>query len=189
MLTLPCTPADLIQEVIVPALALFPVGYDSPGARCQLVAIAKQESDLQHVRQLNGPARSLWQFERIGVLGVTQNHKVDDLAAIACREAKIACSADLIMRRIEVDHLLACRLARLNLWVDKHALPHPSRAQEQYAFDYYVRTWRPGACVDPDTHPSKFPPGSEAYAKQARRREDARERWHRSWALAVEAAS
>jgi hypothetical protein len=174
MLTLPCTPRDLLHEVIVPALAFLPVHMDSRDARCMLLAISKQESDLEHVRQGgNGPARSLWQFERMGVLGVTMNHRVDDLAAICCREAKIACAASIIMKRIEVDHLLACRLARLNLWTDRLSLPKADLHSEESAWQCYRRVWRPGAAKEP---------GSERY-------NDARARWHNSWRIAVETVS
>lgn len=173
MLTLPCTPVALLDEVIVPALSLFPVGYDSRQARAMLVAIAKQESDLAHARQINGPARGLWQFERLGVLGVTLNPKVDDLAALACREAKIACAATDILKRFEKDHVLACRFARLNLWTDPRALPPAVLAAEEQAWQTYRRVWRPGAAKDPD---------SQRYA-------DARARWRHSWKLAVEACA
>ena len=173
MLTLPCAPRDLLHEVIVPALAFLPVGMDSRDARCMLLAISKQESDLQHVRQLNGPARSLLQFERMGVLGVTMNPKVDDLAASCCREAKIACAASIIMKRIEVDHLLAFRLGRLNLWTDRHSLPKADLHSEEQAWQCYLRVWRPGAAKEP---------GSARF-------NDARARWHNSWRIAVEAVN
>jgi hypothetical protein len=170
---LPITPRDLIHQVIVPALQLFPVGYDSRDARCALVAIAKQESDLQHLRQLHGPACSLWQFERTGVIGVTQSYKVDDLAALACREARIACAASDVMRRIATPQgqTLACQLARLNLWKDPHSLPVADLVSEDQAWHLYLRTWRPGAARDP---------ASTRYA-------EARERWTTSWRVAVEA--
>lgn len=173
MLTLPATPLQVLDQVIRPALAVpwLPPAMDTRDARCQLLAIAKQESDLAHVRQINGPARSLWQFERIGVLGVTQNYRVDDYAAMACREAKIRCAASDIMRRIEKDHLLACRLARLNLWTDPHSLPKADLHSEEQAWQCYRRVWRPGAAKDPE---------SQRYA-------DARARWRTSWRIAVEA--
>lgn len=173
MLQLPTTARDLLHEVIVPALAFLPVGMDSREARCELLAISKQESDFRHVRQINGPARSLLQFERLGVLGVTMNPKVDDLAAICCREAKIACAATDIMRRIENDHLLAFRLGRLNLWIDPHSLPKADIHSEEQAWQCYRRVWRPGAAKEP---------GSERYI-------DARRRWAESWRIAVGAVA
>lgn len=173
MLTLPASPLAVLDQVIRPALAVpwLPARMDSPEARCELLAIAKQESDLHYTRQINGPARSLWQFERLGVLGVTLHHVVDDYAAMACREAKIKCAASDIMRRIEKDHILACRLARFNLWTDPHSLPKAVMASEDQAWHLYLRVWRPGAAKDPH---------SERYA-------DARHRWATSWRVAVEA--
>jgi hypothetical protein len=175
MLTLPATPLEVLDEVIRPALTAtwLPARMDSVEARCQLLAIAKQESDLRYVRQQGGPARSLWQFERNGVIGVTRHHAVDDFAAMACREAKIKCAASDIMRRIEADHVLACRLARLNLWIDPHSLPKAVMASEDQGWHLYLRVWRPGAAKDPH---------SARYA-------DARHRWATSWRVAVEALS
>lgn len=173
MLALPAAPRDFVHEVIEPALALFPVGFDSPEARCILLAIAKQESDLRYLEQIGGPARSPWMFERAGVLGVTMNHQVDDLAALACREAKIACAATDIMRRIgqPTGLLLACQLARLNLRKDPRRLPPVSLDARDEALQLYRGVWRPGAMKDPDSQ----------------RFHDACERFTHSWTVAVEA--
>ena len=43
MLILPATPRRLLHEVIQPALAAMPVRFDTPAARCMLLAIALQE--------------------------------------------------------------------------------------------------------------------------------------------------
>lgn len=175
MLTLPCTPAAFLDQVVRPALLApyLPTSMDTPEARAMLVAIPKQESDLRFTRQVRGPARSLYQFERAGILGVIQHPKVDDYAAAACHDAQIPCRSGDIMAAIESDHVLACRLARLNLWTDRLSLPKAVMASEEQAFQCYRRVWRPGAAKDP---------GSDRY-------NDARHRWATSWRLAVEACA
>lgn len=171
LLPLPTTGHALLHQVIVPALAILPVGMDTPAARCMLVAIPKQESDLKTRRQGgNGPARSLYQFERTGVAGVIQHHAVDDLAAMCCLAARIPCASTPIMAAIEQNDLLACQFARLNLYTDPHSLPKPVMQSEEQAWHLYLRVWRPGAAKEP---------GSDRYM-------DARHRWQRSWSLAVE---
>jgi hypothetical protein len=175
MLQLPCTPGAFLHEVVIPALAarFLPAKMDTPDARCMLVAIPKQESDLHYVRQQGGPARSLYQFERSGVRGiaaVTQHWLVDDYAAMACTEAGVICRVPDIMSAIETNHVLACQLARLNLFTDAHSLPKADAASEDQAWHCYLRVWRPGAAADPT---------SNRYA-------EARARWHSSWRLAVE---
>lgn len=148
MLKLPATPQALVREVIAPALALFPagLGMDSAAARCLLVAISDQEAEIKYrVQQPNGPAHGLWQFERAGgVQGVLQHPATRDLAAVVCREAKVAPNARAVHIALVTDDLLACRFARLLLWSDARPLPAPTEENRNVAWHYYEDLWRPG---------------------------------------------
>ena len=54
-------PENLIDEVIRPALE--ELGYWSPDACALLLGTAAQESRLEYLRQIKGPALGLWQME------------------------------------------------------------------------------------------------------------------------------
>lgn len=150
MLVLPATPAELVREVIEPALVILPVGMDSPVARVMLTAIAAQESGIAHRVQITpdgrpaGPARGLWQFERGGVAGVLGHDASRDLAAMCCQEAGVPANPAAVHRALASHDELACQFARLLLWTDPEPLPRPVPESEEQAWRYYLRLWRPG---------------------------------------------
>ena len=133
---------DLLRGHILPAAyAVLPERMESPEATHLLLAIAMQESGLAHRRQIGGPARGLWQFERVGVLGVVMHHSSAKPAAMACdRLLYPVPDVDAIYRAIEHNDVLACVFARLLLWTD----PHPLPADPDSGWDLYLRAWRPG---------------------------------------------
>lgn len=173
MLPLPVSPLVLLREVIDPALRVLPYGMATPAAKCMLIAIAIQESDLADRRQGTedrpGPARGLSQFERIGVAGVLQHAVTDDLAAMVCRHHGLPVNATAVHKAMEFNDELGFQFARLNLWTDRERLPPPTVSNEDEAFDLYLRVWRPGAANTP-----------AGRAKCALR-------WRRAWKLAVRA--
>lgn len=130
-------PVRFLDEVVRPALAAryLPIAFDTREARAVLLAWALyiDGSDTGA-----GP----FGFDRGDVLRVTLNPAVDDAAAIACQDAKIRCSARDIVRRIEKDHVLACRLARLALSLDEHTLPALHPASEEQAWQLLMRVTR-----------------------------------------------
>lgn len=140
--------AYTLRDVIAPALARLPERMDSPEARVMLLAIGLQESRLTYRRQIGGPARGLWQFERGtpetrgGITGVllhpASSHYLHDICA-ACELRPVA---SVIHDRLEHDDVLACVVARLLLWTDPD--PLPAIADADRAWSYYLRTWRPG---------------------------------------------
>lgn len=154
-------------EIIDPALAFLPAKFDSVRARVMLLAIGLQESRFEHRFQVvqgrpraKGPARGFWQFERGGgVRGVLRHPDSKDHARRICRLRRIASEApgaeQAVWITLERDDLLACCFARLLLWTDVQPLPELGDADE--AWDYYVRTWRPGK-----PHPETWP---ELYAR------------------------
>lgn len=160
------TPVRFLDDVIRPALMAqyLPIAFDTREARAVLLAWALQ---VEGMTAGEGP----WAMGKNAILRVTLNPTIDDAAAIACQDAKIRCSARDIGRRIEADHLLACRLARLALSLDPHTLPKAAPEGEEQAWQLLLRVTHSEIDEDPD---------SEDYA-------EARARWSRSWAQALQA--
>lgn len=136
------------KQVIPAALGMLPERLDSPAARAMLIAIGLQESRFEHRRQIGGPARGFWQFELGGgVRGVrglifrkteTKQMAREVLAIIGYRDA----TAEERYAAIEHNDILACLFARILLWSHPKALP--ARGEHEYAWEYYIETWRPG---------------------------------------------
>lgn len=123
-------------------------------AQAELLAIALQESGLKHRRQrvfsntkqawIDGPARSMYQFELGGLAGVLRHPATQ---AHAARVVGVLGYADqtpleLLDAMIEDDILASC-MARLNLFWDPARLPTREEGP-QPAYEYYDRVWRPG---------------------------------------------
>ena len=136
---------ELARTYTLPAaLSLLPTRMDTTLARRYLLAIALQESRFEHRRQIGGPARGFWQFERGGVLGLirhpaTAPHLQSAVVALKY-DAEMAMDDVGIHAAIEHNDILACVLARLNLWW----LPAPLAADQEGAWGQYVSAWRPG---------------------------------------------
>lgn len=137
------TPAQADTLMIRPALTLLPPAMDSPEASVMLLTIALHESLLIHRRQINGPARGYWQFERGGVRGVLSHWTAKPHAEQVCETLNYRADLDVVYGAIEHNDVLAAAFARLLLYTDPLRLPRVSDAQ--LALEYYVRTWRPGA--------------------------------------------
>ncbi|WP_241122458.1 hypothetical protein [Achromobacter xylosoxidans] len=146
----------IINTGISPALALLPTAMDTQGGRVMLLAIGLQESRFLHRRQISGPARGFWQFEkgtrasRGGVWGVYLHPASKGHLAALCRARSVACDPDAIYAALEYDDVLAAGVARLLLWTDPKALPAIGDADAGWAL--YLRTWRPG-----EPHPKTWP--------------------------------
>lgn len=122
---------------------VLPGKFDSREATVLLLAIGLQESRFLHRHQIGGPARSFWQFERGGgVRGVLTHEATAKHAHAVCVLRGIAPTAESVYARMLDDDLLGCGFARLLLYSDPASLPPLGHAQA--AWDYYIRTWRPG---------------------------------------------
>ena len=136
---------EMIRAYTLPAaLSLLPPRMDTPLARRHVLAIALQESRFEHRRQIGGPARGFWQFERSGVLGLirhpaTAPHLKSAVVALKY-DAEMATDDVGLHAAIEHNDVLACVLARLNLWW----LPSPLAADQDGAWGQYLSAWRPG---------------------------------------------
>ena len=146
----------IIDTGISPGLALLPAAMDTQAARVMLLAIGLQESRFLHRRQIGGPARGFWQFEkgtrasRGGVWGVYLHPASKDRLAALCKARSVACDPDAIYAALEYDDVLAAGVARLLLWTDPTPLPPVGDADAGWAL--YLRTWRPGK-----PHPQAWP--------------------------------
>ncbi|WP_415845535.1 hypothetical protein ACMYUJ_03365 [Stutzerimonas zhaodongensis] len=137
------TLSEIRERAIAPALAMLPARMNSPQAEIMLLAIGLQESNLTHRRQIGGPARGLWHFERGGgVAGVLRHPASRDYALLACDVRGVQPVAEQVYQQLEHDDVLAAIFARLLLWTDPKALPPLHDVQG--AWDLYLRVWRPG---------------------------------------------
>jgi len=137
-------PQLLLDLVIVPTMEeLLPARMNTPEAWAMLIAIALQESNLEHRRQIKGPARGFWQFEKSGgVSGVLGHRSTKELAHSVCVALSVTPDADSVYTAIEYNDHLACAFARLLLWT----LPRPLPAYKDSgpAWMQYIDAWRPG---------------------------------------------
>lgn len=133
----------ILSSVVGPGLALLPSVMDTQRSRLMLLAIGLQESRFEHRRQIGGPARGFWQFEKGGgVVGVLTHPSTRKYAIEVCQERDIEPTAATVYPALERDDLLACAFARLLLYSDPKAIPAPGYPAA--AWDYYIRNWRPG---------------------------------------------
>lgn len=110
-------------------------------ARVLVMTIAGQESRWKERRQIGGPARSYWQFEKGG--GVAGLFRVTPRQlGTACASQDVLLDPDVVFEAMAWNDTLACAMARLLLWTD--ALPLPAIGDKEGAWRYYLRTWRPG---------------------------------------------
>lgn len=149
------------------ARGYMPRALDSARARVLLIAIAAQESNLEHRDQLespggrdlrDGPALGLVQFElgtrtsRGGVWGVMLHAASREPLRRACEAAGVPFEARAIWLRLEHDDALAFAVGRFLLLTDPRPLPNVGEVWPSW--DYYIRNWRPGK-----PHPDRWPRG------------------------------
>lgn len=135
--------ATLLHLVYPGAFALLPGIMNTPEARAQLLAIALQESRCTYRRQIGGPARGFWQFEKLGgVRGVLQHASAGPFAQHVCRELQYRSDADTCYTAIEHNDLLAVCFARLLLWTTPGLIA--GRGMPDRGWAQYIEGWRPG---------------------------------------------
>ena len=133
----------ILRDIILPALAILPPPMTSIRAQVMLLAVGKQESGLEHRRQIGGgPARGLWQFERAGIRGVLHHPRTAEHAKNVCWRCSNAGTTAAVYHQLESDDILACAFARLLLWTLPGSLPGRDQADEGWS--QYIAAWRPG---------------------------------------------
>lgn len=136
---------EIQSQAINPALSMLPSAMSRQPEKLMtlMLAIGLQESRFKHRRQINGPARGYWQFERGGgVRGVLLHKASRDAAVALCKARGVAPNDQAAYAALERDDVLAAGFARLLLWTDPRPLPELGDADA--AWDYYIRNWRPG---------------------------------------------
>jgi hypothetical protein len=142
------TPQRLLQTAIIPALAeLAARGIpDTRDARRFLLAIALQESGLNHRRQVVdggevGPACSFWQFEKGGgCKGALAHHAAAPHMAAICTAFNVSADPASLWAAIQYQDIVAAAAARLLVYTLPSALP----TQAATGWAQYVSAWRPG---------------------------------------------
>jgi hypothetical protein len=154
-------PDRFLKRVIAPTLALLGSVMSkrvaSDEAKVMILAIMLQESRLEHRRQLNdagketGPARGFAQFEQGGgVKGVMEHPYTIGAARGLCDRLCVTWDQADVYEAIAWHDVLAVGFARLLLYSDPN--PLPELGDEQAAWDYYLKLWRPG-----QPHPETWP--------------------------------
>jgi len=145
--------AEFLDLVIFPNAQIFTslcpkisVGRE---ACVMMIAIAGQESDWQERRQIRGPARSYWQFERMGGVVEVMDKCPEPLRNVTLW-TQIPYQREVLFEAMAWNDALAFAFARLLLWQDR--APLPPLGAEATAWDYYLRNWRPGV-----PRPEKWP--------------------------------
>lgn len=134
---------ELILDPGLSALARFAGVSSDDRARVLVLAIAGQESVWEFRRQINGPARGFWQFERGGgTRGVLNHHVSAPRAMKLCAGLSIPASESLVFEALAWSDYLSVGFARLLLLTDSRRLPDVG--DEDAAWNYYLRNWRPG---------------------------------------------
>lgn len=157
-LTQPMPLADVVANIMRPALAQLPPFMTSPRAEIAILTIGQQESHFQFRRQMgNGPARGFWQFElgtrasRGGMWGVFLHAASAPHLKTLCALHEVDFEPSAIHAALERDDIFACGVARLLLLTDAQPLPTVGDVNGLWTL-YAERTWRPGK-----PHPEKWP--------------------------------
>jgi len=133
------TPLLFLERCVEPGLALLPGYMTRDEARVMLVAIAGQETNWAARKQLGqGTALSYLQFERIGVAEVMQ--KLPHLARQGLDTNDIPVAS--AFAALQYHDPVACAFGRLLLWSDPD--PLPAIGEQDAAWEYYLRLWKPG---------------------------------------------
>ncbi|MDZ4252688.1 MAG: hypothetical protein U1A72_08980 [Sulfuritalea sp.] len=139
------TPHELLDLAIIPAFRLLPENMDSNAALAMCVAIAMQESRIQHRRQIGGPAHGYWQFEQGGgVRGVLTHPKSQPgiRTVLEALDYDPASDPAACYAAIEHNDILAAAFARLLLYTLPDTLP--ARNAPGVGWTQYQNAWRPG---------------------------------------------
>jgi hypothetical protein len=151
-------PFDTLIRPAVDDIAERFGAYGGPAPAALMVAIGGQESKFQARDQLEmqngvlvagrpGPAMGFWQFEKNGGVAGVMTHPASRAAA---RYYADACGVEFDREKIWLElgkpsgDELAAAFARLLLLTDPQPLPMPRPENEQVAWEYYVRCWKPG---------------------------------------------
>lgn len=133
---------NALITVIEPGLKLLPAKMDTPEARVMLLAIGMQESRFEYRKQINGPARGFYQFEKGGGVKGVMKHPSTKLI-LQDVIFKLGINADDCYECLATDDALATVFARLLLYTHPKPLPKLTSDPDE-SYKYYTDIWRPG---------------------------------------------
>jgi hypothetical protein len=146
------TPRLFINAGILPAYSLLPERMASRNATAMIIAICLQESRFKFRRQIErysqghpiaGAAKGYAQFEMSGgILGVLRHEETREPIRVVLKALDYDDDVLTSYTAIEHNDVLCAAYARLLLWSDP--APLPEYGQNETAWLYYLRTWRPG---------------------------------------------
>jgi len=139
------TPENFLKRIVDPSLQFLSelAGTQSnDAARVLVMTIAGQESGWKERRQIGGPARGYWQFEKGGGVAGLFQATPQQLRAI-CVGLDIPFDQTVVFEAMAWNDTLAASMARLLLFTDP--APLPAVGDKDAAWQYYLRNWRPGA--------------------------------------------
>lgn len=144
MISLPASIQTVHTQIVIPALQELPTKMFSLPAVTLLLASGGQESGYMTRLQLgDGPAHGLWQYEQNGISAVLKNPKSHGyLLGYLQSHGIVDVSAENVYQLVATDDIISCIVARLMYWDDP--APLPKFGEEEYAWQYYFRNWRPG---------------------------------------------
>lgn len=130
--------------VLTPGLSLLPEKMDTPESRLMLMCIGLQESRFKYRKQIGGPARSFYQFEKGGgVKGVLNHRATKPYIEEILRILEVKNTPSEVYKVMAYNDALATVMARLLLWTVN--APMPNFTDDSGAlWDYYIEGWRPG---------------------------------------------
>lgn len=134
-------PATLLNLAIRPTLRWMGEPYDSLDAERFLLAIAMQESNLEHRAQVPvAHAHGYWQFEPIGC---AEAIRIDNLlGGRFLRELNLPRVPERLHEALQWSEVGMVVCARLMLWPVPAPLPGPW--EQAVGWRQYVRAWKPG---------------------------------------------
>jgi hypothetical protein len=140
----------VLDDAVVPALAMLPKKMDTDDAKVQLLTTGLQESRLLYPYQRTnipgekGPARGLCQMERFGgVKGVMTHWASKEYAREVCLARNTPWDIGQVWAALEFDPILAFAFARLLYYTDANHMPLVTDTHK-IAWDSYIFNWRPG---------------------------------------------
>ena len=132
-----------LKTVVEPGLKLLPKKMNTVEAEVMLLAIGMQESRFEYRKQINGPAKGFYQFEKNGGVKGVLNHNATRGYLQNLESPINPDELGTIYNQIETDDALATIMARLLLYTDPQPLPKLT-CDPSESWNYYLRNWRPG---------------------------------------------
>lgn len=142
---------EQIRGYVDAGIPLLGAKFYSRPAKVLMTAIGLQESRFDHTDQLEangtnavlGPALGYYQFESGGgVKGVMNHPSTARLAKEAATRLGVPWDRREVWKALKFNPALSSVFARLLIYSDPK--PLPSLGDEEAAWQYYLRTWRPG---------------------------------------------